>query len=441
MIFNQLKLEKIVRIFFFLSKAALFALFLYSPLPAYSATLAETRGFGARAIGMGGAFTAVADDFSAIYYNPAGLAQIEGWTINVDYLLVLPQLYLQERNGPETLFLDKWTKAPVIGIIADLSEAIKFTRRRIVFGFAGLFPDNFKNVYKIRHGSFYDPYFPLYGDSTVDQCLGIWADVAFELFPWLYLGGGLSLMIHGEDIIMDVVINRQLQPEIEQSTSKLSITTEIFPMAGILLKLTKRSRVGFTYRKAARFHVNGGNQMFPTVYFNENNSIPMPTVLVVPAQGHYNPEQFALGLCYQLTDKLLLATDCTYYDWQPSRDEADRPLEPAMKEIFVPRIGTEYYLLEYLALRMGYSFQPSPLRPQNPGQPINLIDNDVHTVSFGLSVFWDLAGQLNKPAQWSLFYELQSLVPRIIQNVHAGGPDLRSSGVFHAFGFGIQLHL
>ncbi len=33
-------------------------------------------GFGARALGMGGAYRAVADDYSAIYWNPAGLAQM-----------------------------------------------------------------------------------------------------------------------------------------------------------------------------------------------------------------------------------------------------------------------------------------------------------------------------------------------------------------------------
>jgi long-subunit fatty acid transport protein len=33
-------------------------------------------GFGARALGMGGTYNAVADDYSAIYWNPAGLAQI-----------------------------------------------------------------------------------------------------------------------------------------------------------------------------------------------------------------------------------------------------------------------------------------------------------------------------------------------------------------------------
>ena len=34
-------------------------------------------GFGARALGMGGAYTAVANDYSAIYWNPAGLADVK----------------------------------------------------------------------------------------------------------------------------------------------------------------------------------------------------------------------------------------------------------------------------------------------------------------------------------------------------------------------------
>jgi tetratricopeptide (TPR) repeat protein len=49
-------------------------------LPALSRPAAaafEDLGFGARAPGMGDAFTGAADDVSAVYYNPAGLAEVE----------------------------------------------------------------------------------------------------------------------------------------------------------------------------------------------------------------------------------------------------------------------------------------------------------------------------------------------------------------------------
>jgi long-chain fatty acid transport protein len=32
----------------------------------------DMYGFGSRAIGMGGAFTGLADDYSAVFYNPPG---------------------------------------------------------------------------------------------------------------------------------------------------------------------------------------------------------------------------------------------------------------------------------------------------------------------------------------------------------------------------------
>ena len=40
---------------------------------------------GVRASGMAGAFSAVADDYSAFYWNPAGLSLIEKASINVFY--------------------------------------------------------------------------------------------------------------------------------------------------------------------------------------------------------------------------------------------------------------------------------------------------------------------------------------------------------------------
>ena len=46
-------------------------------------------GLGARAIGMGESFTAVADDSSALYYNPAGLAQIQQPEISLAHNLYL----------------------------------------------------------------------------------------------------------------------------------------------------------------------------------------------------------------------------------------------------------------------------------------------------------------------------------------------------------------
>ena len=49
---------------------------LADPAPAQEQAVDNFAGVGVRAMGMGGAFVGVADDFSAVHYNPAGLAQM-----------------------------------------------------------------------------------------------------------------------------------------------------------------------------------------------------------------------------------------------------------------------------------------------------------------------------------------------------------------------------
>jgi long-subunit fatty acid transport protein len=75
------------------SKYALFALlFLYLQLPVFAQQLQPaptfqmlSSGYGARALGLGGAFIAIADDVTAIYWNPAGLGQLTGIQVHADY--------------------------------------------------------------------------------------------------------------------------------------------------------------------------------------------------------------------------------------------------------------------------------------------------------------------------------------------------------------------
>ncbi len=405
-----------------------------------AASLMETRGLGARAMGMGGAYTAVADDISATYYNPAGLAQIHGHQATFEYLFVSPQVYVREGNGPARVHLDKWTKAPMAGIVVDLSDAIKLSRQ-LVLGWSAYFPDNMKSVYKVRYGRYYDPYFPLYGDSSADQPISLMACAAVEVFPWLLIGGGINLQIHGEYVKLEVAVDIHGNPVVEESSAIMDVTTEIRPMAGILLKPLDRLRVGFSWRQRTEFVVAGGMQMKTNLYLGPDRLIPIPIPLTVYAQGHYRPEQFALGLSYRLRQNLLLAADVTYYRWHPYSDEGANTLDPPMKDIFVPRVGLEYRILDnLLALRAGYAYQESPLKQQRVGFPYNLLDNDVHTVALGTGLYWDLFGLFPRPLQWSLFYNLQVLVPRTFQNVHPGGPTLTSSGVFHSFGFGINFY-
>ncbi|MGE5574423.1 MAG: hypothetical protein ACM309_05895 [Bacillota bacterium] len=69
-------------------------------------------GMGARSLGMGGAFIAVADDAAAMYYNPAGLALIEGrhvtslYTNQYGVVGYMALGYAQRNVGAGVLMLD-----------------------------------------------------------------------------------------------------------------------------------------------------------------------------------------------------------------------------------------------------------------------------------------------------------------------------------------------
>ena len=63
----------------------------------------DRYGFGSRQIAMGGAATALADDSSANYYNPAGILRGRDLRIDVGYRYAKPWLSM---NGRDVVWLN-----------------------------------------------------------------------------------------------------------------------------------------------------------------------------------------------------------------------------------------------------------------------------------------------------------------------------------------------
>ncbi|MEA1927745.1 MAG: hypothetical protein U9N73_06025 [Candidatus Auribacterota bacterium] len=59
----------------------------------------EFGGLGSRALAMGGAYIGLADDWTASYWNPAGLSQLEGSGVGANFLSPHPSAYSKSLPG------------------------------------------------------------------------------------------------------------------------------------------------------------------------------------------------------------------------------------------------------------------------------------------------------------------------------------------------------
>jgi len=62
----------------------------------------DTYGIGSKATALGGAFSATADDLYAIYYNPAGLTQIEKRVFSVGVNMIDPTIEISNYRVSNT---------------------------------------------------------------------------------------------------------------------------------------------------------------------------------------------------------------------------------------------------------------------------------------------------------------------------------------------------
>lgn len=128
----------------------LFAMALAAPAGWSSAfSIAE---LGARAAGMGTAFAAVADDASALFYNPAGISFLPGPTFQMDNLVVVGMFHFIPLNPPVGQVVPEkgfnGSIRPKFIPVGSLYMAFPISDR-ISFGFGGFAPfglsDNFTN--------------------------------------------------------------------------------------------------------------------------------------------------------------------------------------------------------------------------------------------------------------------------------------------------------
>ncbi|MFO0746132.1 MAG: outer membrane protein transport protein [Myxococcota bacterium] len=369
---------------------------------------------GARAMGLGGAYGALADDFSANHYNPAGLATKDELQLELGYMFIQPTLELDGKN----LEVDE-TRGFVGGVVLPGHA----WGRRLALSLSIYLPD--ERVTRLRALPESQPRFVLYDNNP--QRIVLTTSFAFEIVKdLLYTGIGLTYLSDTQGALK---VKGQVDFLDADGTTLLSAVDVDFKAvrylsAGILVRPTRDLRIGLAFQDEFDLTLNiglvvNGDIVVDGASGNPSVLVPGATLVVGSRNSNlFSPRQLTLAIAWS-PGRWTFTAQATWYQWSrfisptahltTSIDAGDLPLaippnpdpiDPGFSDIVVPRVGVEVRAAEgahvALDLRAGAWFEASPAPPQTG--LTNFADGDKLGFGLGFSLeFKDFSEVFPRP--------------------------------------------
>jgi long-chain fatty acid transport protein len=376
----------------------------------FAATSAMAGGFklpeaGAKAMGMGFAFSAQADDPSAIYFNPAGIIQLEGQN------LMLGVTYIKQNGGTFT------GTTPLPGPPSETQKDLDFfvpnfywTRKAspdFAYGVGIFTPFGLGQEYENRAASIFRNQI-----TKVDlMTLVVNPTVAWRVNDVLSLGAGIDFMYAKAELQKAGVVNVGAPLNIFQLDLEGDGTAWGYNF-GALIEASKSVKIGISYRSSFRMEIKDGD----VDLFNIDNSIPFvppgltagnifggpPTyapVSTFSTEGSVTinmPATAMLGVAYT-RDRLTLEADADMTFWSSYKSldidiKNNTPLLPDSfseknwKNVIAVYVGGEYRVTDPLALRLGFRWDPTPVPAETMGPELPDSDKLYYSAGVGYKV-------------------------------------------------------
>jgi long-chain fatty acid transport protein len=312
---------------------------------------------GAKATALGGAFTAQADDPSAMFFNPAGNAFIDTFTMQGGGFVILRPT--AELNGlspyPGDGYRTDMKKSlywigngyGVLPLTSDLKLAAGFWTP-YGLGVPWQDPDNFR-------GRFIN--------QRVDlRMVSISAQLSYKLADWLAVGLGPEIRLSDVKLSRNVpLVNPFTQSVVD--VAHVSLITQGTPWkmawgAGIMAKPTERlslgvafhSHVDFDYTGTAYFtQIPSGSPQFDAAVAGRlpfgANGTPGATTLQFPSL-------LMFGISYDVTPKVKVNVDGNYTSWKVFD-------QTVLRITGVPNIVLQHDFVNTWTARAGLQFKAS----------------------------------------------------------------------------------
>jgi long-chain fatty acid transport protein len=361
----------------------------------------EGPGLGARGIGMGGAFIGLADEWTAVYWNPAGLAQLEGAGFGLD----VSRLYISGQDGDgvpnhKLIFTQD-------GIISELNEDKGDIFYRPFAGTQPLSnePEAFSNVTKVVS----NVWLPAIGGykHIGDYCIGYglyapagykttWADTEDSVSAEYDIEMGIKVgnisianwLTHDMALGIGInVINGEIKKHARKDVPNMYTFTldtkcsgdAIEWVIGMMFDISRAIQIGMVYRSGAEVKLTGETRV----------SYPVPTGTITPplevkheksefTTKYSHPVTWGIGIALNAAENLIITSDWTKTCWSSMKKDIrfDNPgnmLKNTYRELGWTdevrfRVGMEYKHSPVWTFRCGMLTDPSPV----PDKAINL---------------------------------------------------------------------
>lgn len=323
---------------------------------------------GARAMALAGAFTGLASDPSAIYFNPAGITQLKGTQFYAGATMIMP---LAKFTGPkpskvETEMISQIFNPINLYVTQEITDKLS----------AGI---SVNNQYGL--GTKWDK-------NWVGRELAVDTEIiTFFITPVVAyeVTEDLSVSVGGIFALGDVTIQRMARnPVTNQANVDVMMEgdgTGYGFTAGLLYKLSEKFQLGLSYRSEVAFDFKGTVESTPAT-FSFNHPLAGPMTIKFPT-GNITaplstPQNITLGLAYMADERTTVTADFQYVGWSSydklavtfenynpasptftgtSVTSADRKYE----NTFIVRAGLEYKLTDNFFLRGGLLYDNNPV--------------------------------------------------------------------------------
>ncbi len=321
------------------------------------------------AVGKGNAFVATANSAAAVYYNAAGLTQLEDSSVQVGFYSIDLDIEARTAGG-------KFSTQQGIQMTPQIYSAFRVNEEWVAgvglnspFGLASEWADT-------------SPFRAAATKSELTYAT-LWLVAGYEVSETLSVGGGVGFHYADFDLRRGIFV-----PGDESSFSgddqALSWTLSVH------WKLSEKHTFGAVYRSETNFTLEGRSEARPYLP-GESAKVDLAT-----------PATFAVGYSYRPNKRWNIEANVEWVDWNVldtmvlEQESGDQLVPYQWEEVFVYSIGAEYDFGNGYLGRFGYNFIESaqPDKYYNPG----VGDADRHWLTCGIGYrgerwSWDLAYQ------------------------------------------------